>query len=65
MVEIFCGDLVSMILSYSMFVRLPCPLVGLFRIYPSRGADVFGRFSLDNPELLNLLETYSGCYFIF
>ena len=63
--EVFCGDLVSMILSCSMFVRLPCPLVGLFRISPSRIADVLGRFSLDNPELLNLVETYSGCYFIF
>ena len=48
-----------------MFVRLPCPLVGLFRISLSRIADVLGCFSLDNPELLNLVETYSGCYFIF
>ena len=48
-----------------MLLRLPCPLVALFRISPSGSADVLGCFSLDDPELLNVVETYSGYYFDF
>ena len=61
----FGGDLVSRILSYSRWVRLPCPLVGLFRTFPSRSVDVLERFSLDDLELLKMCETYSGYYFDF
>ena len=61
----FGGDLVSSILSYSRWVRLHCPLVGLLRISPSGSADVWVCFSLDDLELLKIGETYSGYYFDF
>ena len=61
----FWSVLVSMILSYSRWVRFHCPLVALFKISPSRSAGVLERFSLDDLELLKMCETYSGYYFDF